>query len=321
MKINKKIKKYLSLLGIIVVPIFYITTVSSMMSFSKKEDRQIENSELNENKIIKRKINKKTNYSLNLYGQIKQKKEEINQIKILLNYEVENNDSIDGDVSFFTSKNSYFLNLILPLLKNVKSYEISRLTPVVWIDFNDSSFDEKNFKTISNLQFILKVTYFKEKKENLEKINTFWLKENNPNEKFIAFWDPKLSELPDGYMPSKNEMMTFFSSNWNIEHLEKINFLKQRKKENDQINYFNYLSSIGRIGILEAANGYVEKSGLFRKKYVNTFLKEKNNYTNHANLVASIAGSPRGVDRYTAIFSAGFTRTNSDWQKNLSEWL
>ncbi|WP_033161445.1 hypothetical protein, partial [[Mycoplasma] collis] len=151
---KKKILKFLTLF-------LSFTGVAFTFSFStniKLEKNILINDELKDEKIIERKIVK---YSpLNVGNEIDDEITNINEVKLLLNYEVEDFETINENKKFFTNKNNEFINLIKEKINYIKDSKISELSPIVWFYFENKNDKDKFLNFIKNDNSIFKIINF-----------------------------------------------------------------------------------------------------------------------------------------------------------------
>lgn len=301
---NKKIFKYF----ICLLTVF----ASSVLFVALSNDQNKKNNTLvqklgSENHYLD-KIEKRTfiptfEASVNDSGEVvyKEKKRNYYQVKLLLKYSINDNGSdIKKDAEEYSKKNKFFLSLLIINLKEAVSHSFSRLTPYVWINFNNQKFKDENLISISKNDFVSKVYSYEEKEEVTEP-------ETVPASTYC------------------HKCVDYFSGESLFEILELINFNIQKRKENEKLNtiniYWNKHNRKNGIGILESGMGIVNhKVETFQGKKVIIYDDTNQIERNHSSLVAGIAAGKNGVDRHAEIFSAGFQNYDSDWIRKI-EWM
>ncbi|MGY6172022.1 S8 family serine peptidase [Candidatus Mycoplasma pogonae] len=215
------------------------------------------------------------------------------QLKIFLNYSSPNFDQIEDEVNYFGKKNQQYAQELMTRLKNVTSFEISHLMPIVWLNFDNLKAYEANIKSLQKIDFVIGATLNEYKVQNAAKADL--------NNNKISFSDNSL-----------------------VDKLNLINFTKRRKWENKSQLALNWdkSKSNSKIGILEVGDAVLNTDlDLFKDRDIEIYQDQQTKANKHATIVAAAAAGRSGVDRFAKIYAAGFGQYGiSDWQKKI-EWM
>ncbi|WP_051619112.1 S8 family serine peptidase, partial [[Mycoplasma] collis] len=222
------------------------------------------------------------------------------QVKLLLNYPVEEKENIEDDVKFFQEKNTKFKDKIIQKFNFIKNIEISDLSPIIWLYFNNEDEKQKFINEIFNDEDFYQII-------DLE-YNPHVVKNNVLN---------------------NNDATNYYENSWNS---------YPTKIYKDNLNIINFNNSDikswypqSKIGILEAGASNPQTKKRFyqgvidetiSKKVFKDFKISKDGDlppSFHAGMVAGIAAGKDGVDTNAIVYSAAFW-DNSKWQKQI-EWM
>ncbi|VEU59294.1 S8 family serine peptidase [Mesomycoplasma neurolyticum] len=263
------------------------------------------NDEVSDKNEFKKVIKRTKNFVIPQNDNFKQIEQEINntfELKLLLNYPVEEKNTINEDVDFFTKENNKTKDELFKKFSYIKSGEISKLSPVIWLFFNTN---EEKQKFINEI----------EKDENFfQIIDLEYTTSANSNSLFseIKNKDP-YEEDWDNY-PIK-----ITKNNLNVINFDKIHI--NSKHPRSQIGIMEVFHTVE----IEKNNYKIINNGILDKNISKNIFKDFQIYNNdgtpssHAGVVAGIAAGRDGVDTEAKVYSAGFIN-DSMWQKQI-EWM
>ncbi|VEU59610.1 S8 family serine peptidase [Mesomycoplasma neurolyticum] len=253
----------------------------------------------------------------------------IKELKLLLNYDIEEFETHSETKTFFETQNNNFSKLFKEKFSFIKNIEISSLTPTIWIYFNNDEDKNKFINLAKEDNFIFKIINLKYEIKPLYKVPLLCMDvecllrtDQTPEEFNEALKNhPTISprsntvKSPDWNKISKLKIVEDYPVEFIETNLDKIDFSMADIKTPWKPNEHN------KIGILEAKNGVIYKELDQDILYDPKIYSESSNIRSiHAGIVAKIAAGYDGVDRYAEIYSAGFASTDSLWQKQI-EWM
>ncbi|VEU59608.1 S8 family serine peptidase [Mesomycoplasma neurolyticum] len=253
----------------------------------------------------------------------------IKELKLLLNYDIEEFETHSETKTFFETQNNNFSKLFKEKFSFIKNIEISSLTPTIWIYFNNDEDKNKFINLAKEDNFIFKIINLKYEIKPLYKVPLLCMDvecllrtDQTPEEFNEALKNhPTISprsntvKSPDWNKISKLKIVEDYPVEFIETNLDKIDFSMVDIKTPWKPNEHN------KIGILEVENGVIYKELDQDILYDPKVYGGNNNIKDsHAGIVAKIAAGYDGVDRYAEIYSAGFASTDSLWQKQI-EWM